>query len=131
LLPAYRGLNSLYWALYEGQRTVGGTIHRMAAVIDGGGILRQLPLSLSAMATPDTIYPRIAALAAMALRQAITDILASGTVHGRPQTGVGSYRSHPSKEYDRLVPDWSLPAHELVRRCGVFAGWTNIPASRR
>jgi len=40
-LPAYAGLNSVSWAIYNGERSHGVTLHRMEPVVDSGAIAYQ------------------------------------------------------------------------------------------
>ena len=41
LLPEYRGVGAVWWAIYEGRSTVGVTIHQMTVLVDTGPILAQ------------------------------------------------------------------------------------------
>lgn len=41
LLPKYRGLHPLFWALYYDEPTIGVTIHRMTHILDHGPLLAQ------------------------------------------------------------------------------------------
>ncbi|MCA9130869.1 MAG: hypothetical protein KDB22_27480 [Planctomycetales bacterium] len=49
LLPAYRGPTPTFWALYNGESSVGVTVHKMTERIDEGEIIDQfaMPLDLS------------------------------------------------------------------------------------
>jgi len=46
-LPRYRGRHPLHWALINGERSFGATIHRMSREIDAGEILWQKMLPIS------------------------------------------------------------------------------------
>jgi UDP-4-amino-4-deoxy-L-arabinose formyltransferase/UDP-glucuronic acid dehydrogenase (UDP-4-keto-hexauronic acid decarboxylating) len=45
-LPRYAGLNAPSWAIYHGETTHGVTLHRMAAGIDTGPIVYQVPVDI-------------------------------------------------------------------------------------
>lgn len=47
LLPKYRGLYPLYWALENKEEYCGITIHKMTEIIDGGGIIEQRAIRIS------------------------------------------------------------------------------------
>jgi len=131
LLPHYRGCWPVYWALYEGESVTGVTVHEMDLSVDSGAILVQESIPLSPDDTPATVYQSLAEPCAVALERALDDILATDAVRGRAQVGPASYRSNPWKELNRLVPQWWLPARELVRRSRTFPGWMNIPIGKR
>ena len=40
-LPKYKGMMPTFWQMYNGERTVGLTVHRMVAKLDEGGVLLQ------------------------------------------------------------------------------------------
>jgi methionyl-tRNA formyltransferase len=131
LLPRYRGLSAPLWALYEGESRIGVTVHEMILPVDAGPILAQDSIEVWARDRPSDLYRRLVEPTARVLRRSLEEIVRTGEIRGRPQIGEASYRSFPWTEYDRLVPDWSLPAAELVRRSRVFEGGTNIPLGAR
>jgi methionyl-tRNA formyltransferase len=131
LLPQYRGAQAIFWALYEGQTTLGVTVHEMILPVDAGAILAQEALAVDLDDHPLDVYRRIADLSKGALRDALEAIRRTGRVEGRPQVGPASYRSDAWKEYDRLVVDWRLPGRELARRSRLFMGAMNIPIGPR
>jgi methionyl-tRNA formyltransferase len=130
LLPAYRGVCAVWWALYEGCSRVGVTIHEMTAGVDTGPILGQTALEVGADPDPVAVWRELGDLSRPLLIQTLEQIRETGSVSGRPQPEGGSYRGSPyTKEAPRLEIDWSQPAGELVRRNRILRG--NIPAGRR
>ena len=94
LLPAYRGLHPLFWALRNGERQVGITVHVVDEGIDTGDILYQAPVAVAAGDTVSALYERVMALSlplvARLVRDATADALAP-----RPQGSEGaSYYGH-------------------------------------
>jgi methionyl-tRNA formyltransferase len=59
-LPRYAGLNVVSWAIYQGERTHGVTIHKMAAGIDTGPIVYQSLFDIEDEDTALTLYARCA-----------------------------------------------------------------------
>ena len=130
LLPDYRGVSAVWWALYEGCSQVGVTIHKMTVPVDTGPIIAQRTLRVNPESDPVTVWRALGELAQPLLKGALETIRESGRVAGTPQPEGGSYRSQPQREARRLEIDWSQPADELVRRDRIFPGHANIAAVR-
>ncbi len=97
LLPAYRGLDALFWALAAGESTVGVTIHEMSARLDGGGIVAQRPIPVDDASLHDLYLKAIDTGAALLAEAA--DAYAAGTVELSPNDpDAGSYHSWPTRE---------------------------------
>ena len=130
LLPEYRGVLAVLWALYEGRTKVGVTIHQMTVPVDTGPIVAQASLDVTPHADPAEVQRMLGGLAAPLLKETLEQIRASGQINGRSQPEGGSYRSVPKNEVRRLELDWSLPASELVRRDRIFRECGSIPLLR-
>ena len=130
LLPDYRGVSAVWWALYEGRSQVGVTIHKMTVPVDTGPIIAQCTLGVNPESDPVTVWRALGELARPLLTETLETIRESGRVAGTPQPEGGSYRSQPQREARRLEIDWSQPADELVRRDRIFPGHANIAAVR-
>lgn len=131
LLPKYRGLHPIYWVLFEGQNETGVTVHEITSRVDGGPILAQESMPLFPGDTITEVYKRMLPLTVSAVHRALTEVVRTGAIHGTPQIGESSYRSAPAREFDRLAMDWSLPAHELVRRSRIAGAGMNMPVGKR
>ncbi len=130
LLPDYRGVCAVWWALYEGCPRVGVTIHQMTVPVDTGPILGQTAVEVGPDPDPVGVWRELGDLSRPLLIQTLEQIRDTGRISGRPQPEGGSYRGSPyTKEARRLEIDWSQPAEELVRRNRILRG--NIPAGRR
>ena len=130
LLPDYRGVCAVWWALYEGCPRVGVTIHQMTVPVDTGPILAQTAVEVEPDPDPVGVWRELGDLSRPLLIQTLEQIRDTGRISGRPQPEGGSYRGSPyTKEARRLEIDWSQPAEELVRRNRILRG--NIPAGRR
>lgn len=130
LLPEYRGVLAVLWALYEGRTKVGVTIHQMTLPVDTGPTLAQASLDVTGDADPGEVKFALGDLAAPLLRETLEQIRASGQIRGMPQPEGGSYRGQPKREVRRLELDWSQPASELVRRERIFRECGSIPLLR-
>lgn len=113
LLPAYRGKHPLFWALRNGERWVGLTVHVMDAGIDTGDILYQVRVRTRRLDSVSALYDRVIARSLALAPRLIADI-ASGSLRPRPQPGAGaSYFSSIAPDDFRL--DWRRPAVEICR----------------
>jgi methionyl-tRNA formyltransferase len=130
LLPDYRGVSAIWWAIYDAQPRVGVTVHEMTAGVDTGPILGQAAIDVTPETRPGPVWNSLGELARPLLEQTLSRIRDSGRIEGRPQPPGGSYRSQPQRETARLELDWEQPARELVRRHGIFPGAGNIAVGR-
>ena len=130
LLPEYRGVSAVWWALYEGRTKVGVTIHQMTVPVDTGPIVAQAAIEVTRDADPVEVWRTLGDIVRPLLKNALEEIRDNRRIHGTPQPEGGSYRSQPHKELHRLELDWSLPASELVRRDRIFPGCGSVPVLR-
>jgi methionyl-tRNA formyltransferase len=130
LLPDYRGLNAIWWAIYEAQPRVGITVHEMTPGVDEGPILGQASIEVTPETRPGAVWNSLGDLARPVLEQTLSTIRDSGRIQGVPQPPGGSYRRQPQREATRLELDWEQPARELVRRHGIFPGAGNVALGR-
>jgi methionyl-tRNA formyltransferase len=102
LLPAYRGLHPLYWALKHGEQWVGLTVHLIESTIDTGDILYQVRVPVEPGDTVSMLYDRVMAESVPLVPRLIADA-AAGTLVRRPQGSEGaSYYGHiPTKQKSR------------------------------
>ncbi|MDT8305552.1 MAG: formyltransferase family protein, partial [Anaerolineae bacterium] len=106
LLPAYRGPHPLFWALRDGLRESGVTVHWMAVELDQGDIAAQAPLPF-----PEGVGPSVLEQAAGELGGALlVDVLqqlAAGVTPARPQPTGGSHQPAPCAADFALDTSWS------------------------
>jgi len=129
LLPEYRGINGVRWALLNGEPKTGVTIHFMDAGIDTGDIISQVSFPIEA--DDDILSLMIKSRqAGFRLLETCWRQIASGKARGVPQdeSRACTYRS------DTASPasiDWSksnIEIHNLIRASakpfpGVFTFW--------
>ena len=112
LLPAYRGRAPLNWALVNGERTTGVTLHHMTVEADAGDIVAQEAIAIAADDTAATLYGRMVKTGVDLLVQWYP-MVAAGTAPRRPQdharaTVVGRRRA----EDGRI--SWTWPAARIA-----------------
>jgi methionyl-tRNA formyltransferase len=82
-LPEYRGRANVNWAIINGEKIAGITIHRMVPGLDAGNILFQETIPISGADTVGTLYERLNAIQRRVLGDAVAKLLAG--VEGTPQ----------------------------------------------
>jgi methionyl-tRNA formyltransferase len=116
LLPRYRGRVPVNWAIINGERETGATLHEMLEKPDAGGIVAQQAVPILPDDTALDVFNKVTLAAEMALDRVLPDLLA-GRAAARPQDlAAGSYFGGRKAEDGRI--DWSRPAaevHNLIR----------------
>ncbi len=111
LLPRYRGAAPINWAIVRGETVTGITIMKMDPGMDTGPMLYMREEPIGEEDTAETLFPRLAALGAEALTEALGKHHA-GTLTETPQEGErATYAPMLKKEHGRI--DWGRPAREI------------------
>jgi methionyl-tRNA formyltransferase len=101
LLPNYRGMDGLFWALAHGETEVGVTVHEMSPGIDQGPIVAQAPFPVRTEEPLHRVYYRAMDHGAVLLARAL-DGYADGAVTLRPNPAdEGRTFSWPTREAAR------------------------------
>jgi methionyl-tRNA formyltransferase len=139
MLPAYRGANPTEWAVINGERSTGVTIHMIDAGIDTGPIVAQRPVPIQFEDTWLDVRRRVQAATEVLLAEAIPAILA-GKAKAAVQDGGG--RHWPRRRADDGAFSWAMPAvdiYNLIRAlvaphagaCAegkTIASWQSLPS---
>jgi methionyl-tRNA formyltransferase len=113
LLPAYRGKHPVFWALRNGERWSGLTVHVMDVGLDTGDVLYQVRVRTRKRDSVASLYDRIMERSLGLVAQLIQDA-GRGRLRRTPQSErEASYYSSVSVEDFRL--DWSGEAEQLRR----------------
>ncbi|HEX3844100.1 MAG TPA: formyltransferase [Steroidobacteraceae bacterium] len=116
LLPKYRGRAPVNWAILNGERQTGATLHYMAERADAGDIVDQLAVPILEDDDALEVFGKVTAAAEVVLARSLPGLLA-GNAPRRPQIiEPGQYFGRRRPEDGRI--DWSHPAariHNLVR----------------
>jgi methionyl-tRNA formyltransferase len=103
LLPHYRGMLPTFWAMVNGERETGVTVHRMVEGIDGGDIILQRRVPIAADETLLALMRKAKRTAADLVLEAIAEF-DTDTVSPMPNPlDEGSYFSFPTRaDVDRF-----------------------------
>lgn len=116
LLPKYRGRVPVNWAVIQGERETGATLHEMVAKPDAGGIVDQESVPIGPDDTAAEVFGKVTAAAERVLARALPGLIA-GTARITPQDlSLGRYYGGRKPEDGRI--DWTKGArevHNLVR----------------
>ena len=114
LLPAYRGLHPVFWALYNGEIVSGVTVHHLDAGLDTGPIAFQVRVNVRRRHSVAALYDRII-LRSLPLVRRVVRAARHGGLPSRPQDDLcASYFSKVRDEHYRV--DWRQPARIIEAR---------------
>jgi methionyl-tRNA formyltransferase len=116
LLPRYRGRVPVNWAVLNGERETGATLHAMVAKPDAGGIVDQMAVPILPDDTAFDVFRKVTVAAEIVMDRSLPKLL-DGRANPVPQDlARGSYFGGRKPEDGRI--DWTQPAqrvHDLVR----------------
>jgi len=119
LLPKFRGRAPINWALVEGAKETGMTLHRMVAQADAGPIVDQMSVPIEDSDTALTLFRKVVPLAKEILGRQI-DCLLEGTATEREQIeDEATYFGGRTPEDGRI--DWN---HSSQRICNLVRAVT-------
>ncbi|WP_106685696.1 type I polyketide synthase [Streptomyces violaceusniger] len=113
-LPEYSGLHTPSWAIADGAREYAITWHRMAEVVDGGEVLRRVPVAIEPEDTALSLGLKCdeAAVASLA---GLIDEIAEGRETSAPQnSATRRYFSRHTQFAGEGLIDWNLPAERIA-----------------
>jgi len=116
LLPRYRGRAPVNWAVINGERETGATLHYMVTKPDAGDIVGQQTVPILPNDTALDVFGKVTVAAELLLDRLLPDLLAGSAPRRSQDLARGSYFSARSPEDGRI--DWSRTAadvHNLVR----------------
>ncbi|MGH8200568.1 MAG: formyltransferase [Steroidobacteraceae bacterium] len=116
LLPKYRGRAPVNWAILNGERETGATLHYMVERADAGDIVDQLAVPILEDDDAREVFGKVTTAAEIVLARSLPGLIA-GDAPRRPQLiEAGQYFGRRKPEDGRI--DWDQPAvriHNLVR----------------
>lgn len=116
LLPKYRGNAPVTWALLNGDKEIGATVHYIDEGMDTGDILEQVALPIGMDESVGDVFERLLEADGPMLVRAIRKI-ESGQAAPIPQNHEQATRAYKRKPEDGLI-DWNQPGlmiHNAVR----------------
>jgi len=116
LLPRYRGRAPVNWAVRNGERETGATLHYMTAKPDAGDIVGQQSVPILPDDTAREVFDKVTVAAEIVLDAALPPLMAGNAPRRAQDLRQGSYFGGRTPEDGRV--DWSASAaavHNLVR----------------
>jgi methionyl-tRNA formyltransferase len=113
LLPEYAGLHTHQWAIRNGEREFGVTVHRIERMVDAGAIVGQLRFPIRPEDTGLSLFSRCLAAGAELFSQVVAQIIRGEALIDVPQdlTRRHLYRQRDALD-DRI--DWNETAMRII-----------------
>ncbi len=90
ILPQYRGVHCVFWALYNREPDMlGGSIHLINKKIDAGGVMARVFPSISADDNEESLFNKTIMLGVEEFVRVATFIYEHGTPFAKPQSRLG------------------------------------------
>jgi methionyl-tRNA formyltransferase len=131
LLPRHRGAAPVQWAIRSGDAVSGVSVIHMTPALDAGHVIVARSTPVGPRETAAELEPRLAALGAGAVIDAIermqAALAATGSVAeiGIPQDAAQATRAPRLAKQDGVV-DWTLPAAALERLRRALEPWPRL-----
>ncbi len=116
LLPKYRGRAPVNWAVLNGERETGVTLHYMTEKPDAGDIVAQTAVAILPDETAQEVFDKVTDAAAATLDWVLPRLMAGTAPRIAQDLHKGSYFGGRKPDDGRI--DWTLSArriHDLVR----------------
>ena len=111
LLPKYRGRAPVNWAIINGERKTGVTLHHMSARADTGDIVDQEAVTIGAREDVREVFAKVTAAARKLLARRLDD-LTHGTAPRRPQDESQATKCARRGPEDGRI-DWTFSADAI------------------
>jgi methionyl-tRNA formyltransferase len=123
LLPAYRGVAPINWAIINGERETGVTTFLMDEGVDTGDIILARATSIGPDETAGELTERLAVLGADVLVETCDALAAGKAPRVKQDASHGSYAPKLTKDDGRLSFEWEAPlVHNRVRGVSPWPG---------
>jgi methionyl-tRNA formyltransferase len=134
LLPHYRGRAPINWAVLNGERRTGATLHFMTEKPDAGDIVAQQAVPILPDDTAREVFDKVTVAAEICLDAVLPALVAGTAPRLRNDVARGSYYGARTPQDGRI--DWRASAaavHNLVRAVappypGAFTHLDGVPA---
>jgi methionyl-tRNA formyltransferase len=121
LLPRWRGAAPIQAAIEAGDRVTGITVMHMAAGLDTGDILLLKETPIRRRETGGSLHDRLGLIAAEALSQAISQLIAGTATRTVQDESRATYAPKLTRENGAI--DWSATPAEIDRRIRAMNPW--------
>jgi methionyl-tRNA formyltransferase len=116
LLPKYRGRVPVNWAIINGERETGATLHEMTVKPDDGAIVDQFAVPILPDDTAQEVFEKVTVAAEICLHRSLPKLIARSAPHRAQDKSQASYFGGRRAEDGRI--NWQQNArqiHDLVR----------------
>ena len=116
LLPKFRGRVPVNWAIIQGERQTGASLHYMELKPDAGDLVDQQAVPILPDDTAGQVFAKVTVAAEQVLDRSLPGLLLGSAPRKRLDLKAGSYYGRRRPEDGRI--DWSQPAwsvHNLIR----------------
>jgi methionyl-tRNA formyltransferase len=116
LLPKYRGRVPVNWAVINGERETGATLHQMNVKPDNGAIVDQFAVPILPDDSAHDVFVKVTVAAELCLYRTLPQLIAGTAIHRQQDLSQGAYFGGRCAEDGRI--DWRQNArqiHDLVR----------------
>jgi methionyl-tRNA formyltransferase len=97
MLPKYKGMAPYIWAMANGEKEIGLSVHHMVLEFDEGRLIKQEKLPLKPGDSAMGVYIRGCIVARKLISQAVAEVQKDANA-GVNQQGEGSYFSMPTRD---------------------------------
>lgn len=125
LLPRYRGLNGIGWALRNDESEFGLTVHYVTPGLDDGPVLAQRAIPITDDDDKDTLIGPFVEAGREVFREAFERIALGDP--GTPQNEADAYTTPGLFEDDWLYIDWTKPARDVFVQIRSWHGTRDQP----
>ena len=116
LLPRYRGRAPVNWAILNGERETGATLHVMDAKPDHGAIVDQQAVPIGADDTARQVFDRVTDAAARVVARSVPRLVDGSATFTAQRHVAGQYFGGRRPDDGRLGAGWTTRRlHDLVR----------------
>lgn len=121
LLPRFRGVAPINWAIVEGEAETGVTTMFMARKVDAGEIILTRATPIGERETAGELSSRLSAMGAELLAETVELILRGEAPRIKQDPGLVSYARKLKKSDGEI--DWAVPAARVLNRIRGMTPW--------
>jgi methionyl-tRNA formyltransferase len=125
-LPDYKGYNSIFHAIANGDKTFTSTIHWMAELVDSGDIIEEGVVEINQNDTALSLYIKSVDAATIAFEKFL-EYLRIGSIPRRPMLGAGVFYNRHDQDIMRNISDiYSFANLDKIIRASYFPPYETV-----
>jgi methionyl-tRNA formyltransferase len=120
-LPRYRGVAPIAWAIMNGERATGVTLHHIDPGVDSGPLVRSMPVPIGPSDTGRTVYDRCVETGIGLFAAAWPELRELDAVPGTPQDpGAALYYNRWALDFSQREVRWDDDCERIANRIRAF-----------